>query len=69
MEGIIVGVLAALVIVQEIRIHRLVNRLLLQADVPQYLGPVRTTPPVAKSGDPVERVDTRKKLFSVNIPR
>ncbi len=64
--AIIIGILAALVIVQEVRIHRLINRLLFQANVPSYLGPVQTTPP--RTTETPERVDTRKKLFSVNIP-
>lgn len=66
MGGIIAGILAVIVIVQEIRIHRLMERLLLQACIPSLdLGPVRAT---AKSDDAPARLDTRRKIMSVQIP-
>jgi hypothetical protein len=66
---IIIGILAAVVIIQEIRIHRLINRLLVQASIPQYLGPVRTAAPVITTTipDPPAPIETRKKLFSVKM--
>lgn len=66
---IIIGILVLAVVMQEIRIHRLVNRLLLQASIPEYLVPVRTTAPVIKSLDKESLVpiETRKKLFSVKM--
>jgi hypothetical protein len=66
---IIIGILAAAVVVQEIRIHKLINRMMLQASIPQYLGPVRTTAPVVTTEipDPPAPLETRKKLFSVKM--
>lgn len=61
---IVIGILIVGLVVQEIRIHRLIERLLLQANVPQMLGPVRSTPPIQTP----EAIDTRRKLATVKIP-
>ncbi len=61
---IVIGVLIGLLALQEYRIHRLVERMLLQANIPS-LAPHRAAPP--RESTP-ERVDTRKKLFSVSVP-
>lgn len=53
-----------IIVVQEYRIHLLVERMMLQANIPSLM-PARTTAP-AHNDTPV--VDTRKKLFSVKIP-
>lgn len=65
--AILVGVLAILVIVQEIRYDRVVKRMLLQANIPS-LAPARTSPPPSRNTDPIEQPDTRRKLFSAKIP-
>jgi hypothetical protein len=68
---IIIGILAVIVVVQEWRIHKLYGRMMFQANVPQYLGPVRTTAPVAVSTtipDPPEKIETRRKIATVKIP-
>lgn len=64
---IAIGVLAVIIVIQEIRLQRLVNRMMLQANIPD-LSPVRTTPPAARGPDPIERPDTRRKVGSVKIP-
>jgi hypothetical protein len=66
---IIIGILVLAVIVQEVRIQKLVNRLLFQASIPEYLGPVRTTAPIVESPDKETPapIDTRKKLFSLKM--
>lgn len=61
---IIIGFLIAMVAMQEYRIHRLIERMLLQANIPQ-LTPARVAPPRT---DPAEVLDTRKKLFTVTVP-
>lgn len=61
---IIIGFLIVGLVVQEIRIHKLIERLLLQANVPQTLGPVRSTPPT----ETPEAIDTRRKIATVKIP-
>lgn len=62
---ITVGILSTVIIVQEFRIHKLVERLLLQASIPT-LEPVRTSAPVS-APDP-EKPQGRRKMFSVQIP-
>lgn len=63
----IIVVLFAVVGFQEWRIHRLVERMLLQANVPDVWKPTPASPPNAAAA--AERIETRKKLFSLAVPR
>lgn len=63
----IIVVLFAVIGFQEWRIHKLVERMMLQANVPNLWKPTPTSPPNVAAA--VERIETRKKLFSVHIPR
>ncbi len=65
---IIIGALVVVVILQKIENYKLVQRLLLQANVPQSLGPVRVPGPIIETSEPVKPIDTRRKLFSSKIP-
>jgi hypothetical protein len=65
---IIAGILALVVIVQEYRYHKLVERMLIQSVAPAHFGPVRAMPPTAVGDGPVEKTNFRKKLFSVKVP-
>ena len=62
---IIIGFLIVGLVVQEIRIYRLVERLLLQANIPQ-LTPVRI--PTFTTTDAPQPTDTRRKIATVRIP-
>lgn len=63
----IVGILIAIIIIQEIRVQRLVDRLLLQANVPDIYKPTPAAFPGIEAAN--ERIEKRKKLFSVTVPR
>lgn len=58
---VVVVVLALVVVYQQIVIHRLLDRLLVKAGA-LPLGPVIQTTP-----EKPEKIETRKKLFSVNV--
>lgn len=67
--GIALAVLVVTVVIQEIRIQRLTERLLLQANIPQTLSPV----PIKRGIEASEKVmqaptEKRKKLFSMVVP-
>lgn len=61
---IVIGILAAVIVLQEIRYDRTVERMMLQARIPSP-GPTRTAPP---RSEPVEPAETRKLLFRTTIP-
>lgn len=61
----LIGILILVVGFQEYRIHRLVDRLLLQAHIPDISRPVPASPPSIPNPDVVE---TKRKLFSVQVP-
>jgi hypothetical protein len=64
--AIIIGILVLVIAFQEYRIHKLVERLLLQANVPDIFRPTPVRAPASDS----EKVapENRKKLFSLQIP-
>jgi len=53
------------IVVQEYRIHKLVNRMMLQANIPQ-LTPVRINP-ITTTETP-QPAETRRLLFKAKIP-
>jgi hypothetical protein len=67
---IIIGVLLAIILGLLFYINKLIERMLLQANVPQTLHPARVSPPSTDemAAALTAKLEKKKKLFSATIP-